>query len=133
MPLPLIPLAVTGLAAAAAYKVHKNRKRGMTPARRKIYESALNTMKDSSKLRKLSEVFKKEGLVEEGTMLAKRARLRELPPDVKAGRREAFKKGMTLLNPNDVEKLASSFEKEGATGAATALRKYASALPRKVA
>jgi len=134
MPLPLIPIAVTALASAAAWKVHKNRKKKvMTPARQKVYDHALNTMKDPASLRKLGEAFHKEGLAEQGEMLTKRARLRELPADVKAGRRAAFQKGMTLVNPASVEKLAAEFDKEGATGAAAALRKYAQGLPRKVA
>lgn len=133
MPLPLIPVAVTGLAGLAAWKVHKNRKRGMTPARQKVYDQALTNLKDPVKLRKLAAAYHKEGLTEQGTMLQKRARLRELPADVKEGRRAAFKKGMTLTNAASVEKLAATFEKEGATGAATALRAYAAKLPRPVA
>jgi hypothetical protein len=133
MPLPLIPFAVASLAGVAAYKVHKNRKRGMTPARQKIYDQALTNMKDPVALRKLAAGFHKEGLTEQGTLLQKRARLRELPADVKAGRRAAFKKGMTLTNPAEVEKLAAAFANEGATGAAADLRKYAAGLPRKVA
>lgn len=133
MPLPLIPIAVASLATVAAVKVHRSRKKGMTPARTKVYEQALNTMKDPVKLRKLGAAFHKEGLTEQGSMLQKRARLRELPADVKQGRREAFKKGMTLTNPAAIEKLAAAFENEGATGAAGALRKYAAGLPRKVA
>jgi hypothetical protein len=131
MPLPLIPLAVMALGVGAAYKVHKNRKKKvMTPARQKIYDHALNTMKDPAGLRKLGEAFHAQGLTEQGDMLTKRARLRELPADVKAGRRAAFQKGMTLVNPASVEKLATEFDKEGATGAAAALRKYAQGLPR---
>jgi hypothetical protein len=133
MPLPLIPIAVTALAGAAAWKVHKNRNRGMTPVRQKLYDQALTNMKDPVKLRKLAAAYHKEGLTDQGTMLQKRARLRELPADVKAGRRDAFKKGMTLTNPASVEKLAATFEKEGATGAAAALRAYAGKLPRPVA
>jgi hypothetical protein len=130
--IPLIPVAVIGLGVTAAYKVYKKRNQGMTPERRKVYESALNTLKDPEKLRVLGAAFKREGLTEEATMLNKRAKLRELPPDVKAGRRDAFKKGMTLKNPINIEKLAVTFEKEGATGAAAALRKYAGGLPRKI-
>ncbi len=133
MPLPLIPIAVTGLAGLAAHKVWKSRKRGMTPKRQKLYDQALTNMKDPVKLRKLAAAYHKEGLTEQGTMLQKRARLRELPADVKQGRRDAFKKGMTLTDPGKVEKLAQEFEKEGATGAAAALRKYAGNLPRPVA
>lgn len=132
MPLPLIPIAVSALAGVAAWKVHKNRKRGMTPAREKVYNQALTNLKDPVKLRKLGAAFHKEGLTEQGTMLQKRARLRELPADVKEGRRAAFKKGMTCTNPAQVEKLAATFEKEGATGAAAALRAYAGKLPRPV-
>ncbi len=131
--LPLIPVVVTALAAGAAYKVHKSRKnKVMTPARQKIYDHALTTIKEPEKLRKLSTGFQAQGLTEQADMLAKRARLRELPADVKEGRRAAYQKGMTLTNPASVEKLAAEFEKEGATGAAASLRKYGSGLARKV-
>jgi hypothetical protein len=134
MPLPLIPIAVIALGAGAAYKVHRNRKnKVMTPKRQRVYDHALNTLKDPASLRKLGDAYHSQGLTEQGDMLVKRARLRELPADVKAGRRAAFQKGMTLTNPGSVEKLAAEFEKEGATGAASALRKYAQGLARKIA
>lgn len=131
MPLPLIPVAVAGLGALAGFKAYKRRKKGMTPARQKIYDQALTNMKDPVALRKLAAGYHKEGLTEQGTMLQKRARLRELPADVKQGRRDAFKKGMTLTDPAAVEKLAKAFADEGATGAAAELRKYGAGLARK--
>lgn len=125
-----IPALVLGLGSLAAYKVWKKKHR-MTPERKKVYEAALKSLKDPAKLRELATAFRKEGLKEEADLLDKRAALRELPSDVKEGRREAFKKGMTSKDAAGIEKLAKEFEKEGATGAAAALREYAAGLPKK--
>lgn len=131
MPLPLLPLAVVGLAGGAWWM--KKHRRGMTPERQIVYETALLSLKDPVKLRALAAAFEKEGMKDQAALLLKRATLRELPADVKAARREAFRKGMAATDPAAVNALAEAFYKEGATGAAESLRKYAVALTTKPA
>jgi hypothetical protein len=123
----LIPLIVLGLGGVAFWKV-KQTTTGLTPERKIIYETALETEKDPSKLRTLAAAYKKEGLVEEAALLEKRASLRDLPPEIKEARSDAYKAGMSSNNPEGVLKLASAFKQEGATGAAQSLVKYAGAI-----
>lgn len=123
----VIPAILLGLGGLATWKVVK-RKTGMTPERKKVYDAALTSLKDSEKLRTLALEFRKAGLKDEAVMLEKRAALRDLPTDVKLERREAFKKGMKSQDKAAVLQLADAFEKEGATGAAAALRDYAAGL-----
>jgi hypothetical protein len=137
MPLPLIPIAIAALGLGAWHAVKKKEapvkvgaEGGLTPDRAILYETALRTTKDSDKLRTLAQAFRSEGLTPQAEMLEKRARLRDLPPDVKLARRAAFKKGMASTNPQAIIALADVFDCEGATGAADALRTYASGLGR---
>ena len=133
MPIPLLPVTVVGLAAAAGVVAHKRakkkRKKGMSPDQEKIYSAALQNLKDPAKLIELADKYADQGFKHEAEMLRKRAKLRQLPPDVKKQRKEAFRKGLKLQDPDKVQKLADLFEKEGATGSADALRKYAKGLP----
>jgi hypothetical protein len=102
----------------------------MTPERKKVYETALESLKDPEKLRSLADAFDKEGLKDEAIMLRKRAALRELPASSKEARKAAFRKGMSSSDPKAVRVLATAFHKQGATGAAQALKKYAEGLPQ---
>lgn len=129
MPFPLIPVAVvalTGLTTVAV--VRRRKKKGLTAERKKVYIAALKSLKDPVKLRQLADAFEKEGLTKEAAMLRKRAKLRELPPKVKKKRRSAYRKGMKSKDPRAVNALANAFQKEGATGAAASLRRYAKAV-----
>ena len=128
--LPLIPLAVVGLGGLAIWRTRKPH--GMTPERKQIFETALRTLKDPEKLRCLADAYEKEGLKNEAGMLRKRALLREMPSDVRAKRQQAFGAAMRSKDPAKVEAVAAAFQKEGATGAAANLRKYAAGL-RKAA
>lgn len=131
MPLPLLPLAIATLAAgafAANSKKESPSKGVVTPERALIFEAALNELKEPEKLRKLAKVFRDEGLPAQADLLEKRAKLRELPEETKKMRKEVFRKGMSSQDPVAVKKLADVFESEGATGAAFALREYASSL-----
>lgn len=129
MALPLLPLLVLGLAGGAAYAVsRKPQQSEMTPDRQIIFETAMNSVADPTKLKALADVFESQGLKEQAELLRKRAALRTMPPDVKEGRREAFQAGMASQNPESIMKLADSFEAEGALGAASALREYAKGL-----
>ena len=126
MPIPLIPIAVVTLAGGAWYKARKRKM--MTPERKVIYETALNTMTDPNQLRALAAEFEKQGLKAEGEMLRKRAALKELPEDVKQGRKEAYQAGLKSDDPVKVEGLAAKFAETGSTGAAASLRSYAAGL-----
>lgn len=128
--LPLLPLGIASLVGLSWWKIRRQPNEGMTPERAVIYDTALKTVKDPDKLRALAKGFREAGLIPQAELLEKRALLRELPPDTKAARKEAFKTGMSSTNAPAIEKLADSFEGEGCTGAADALRKYAAGLPK---
>ena len=92
-----------------------------------IFETAMS-LRDAKKLRELSSSFKSQGLVIQAELLEKRAQLNEAPPDVKAQRREVFRKAMESRDKAAVLATAEAFESAGATGAAENLRLYASGL-----
>jgi hypothetical protein len=123
-----IPVIALGLLGAGAFFVAKKMRGGkMTPERRMIFEAALRE-RDGQKLLTLADAFEKEGLIEQATMLRKRARLRNLPPEVKQARRDAFKKLLASDDKDAVLAAAKAYEDEGATGAAAKLRAYAEGL-----
>jgi hypothetical protein len=130
----MLPLLVIGALTAAAggggVAVHRRffRKKTMNAEQQQLYQNALATLADSTKLRQLAEIFRKEGFRDEAKMLEQRASLRDLPEDVKKGRREAFRKTMQQTDPAVVNQMADLYEKEGAWGSAQALRKYAATL-----
>ena len=133
MPLPLIPLAIGSLAAAAfaANKARESKKvmSAQTAAERMvIYDTALNTCKDSAKLRTLALAFEKAGQKPEATMLRKRADLMDAPKELKQARRESLAKGLASTNKAGVLNLANAYEEIGATAAAAKLRAHAETL-----
>jgi hypothetical protein len=127
----LIPLVLIGLIGGAAYAAKRHDKvpaKGvLTPERQVIFETALNEA-NAEQLRAMSKVFIEQGLVTEGRILEKRAKLRELSPEIKAARRQIYQDALKHTDPVYVDNLATVFEKEGATGAAQNLREYAAAL-----
>jgi hypothetical protein len=127
----IIPVAV-GVAGLTGVAIYRKRKQGlkgkMTPDRERVYVQALNKLTDPQKLKELAQSFYKEGLKPYGDMLMKRARLRELPKDVKKARHAAFKKAMLSTDKKAILEMAAVYEKEGATGSATQLRKRAAGL-----
>lgn len=127
---PLLPLGIMVLTGGAFWASgNRDQLKGKnTPHRQHVFETALNEVKEPEKLRALAKAFRDQGLNAQADLLEKRARLRELPADVKAERREAFRKGMNSKDANAVLTLAEAFDREGATGAANALRNYASQL-----
>ena len=132
MPLPLIPIAIISL-AGAAYGANKIRTPKEPSAqdlanRAIIYDTALNTCKDSAKLRTLADAFEKQGCKAEAKGLRNRAALRDALPEVKAARKESLAKGMASTNVPGILNLASAFEEIGATAAATELRARAADL-----
>ena len=124
---PLVLAGTTGIAAIVQYV----RRPKITPERRQLYFTALQKEKDPERLEALAEQFRSYGMLKEAELLAKRANLRRLPDDVKAQRKEIFRKAMRSTNRNAILEVAECFEKDGATGAAFNLRKYASELPPK--
>ena len=132
MPLPLIPIAIAGL-ATAAYGAHKSRSPKPVSAqvaaeRAVIYDTAINTCKDSTKLRTLANVFEQVGCDTEAGMLRKRAALIDAPSELKKARRDALAKGLASNNKQGVLKLAEAYDEIGATSAAAKLREHASTI-----
>jgi hypothetical protein len=129
MPIFGLPAAIFGLASLVAMK--KSPAPSVSPEtladRRMIYEVALNS-KDPVVLRRLAKAFESQGHKAEAIMLEKRAALRELPPDVKRQRSEAYRKGLASTNPSGVRNLAAAFEHMGCSAAAARLREHAAAL-----
>lgn len=121
----VLPLAIAALAGTAYVVATQPKKGTMTPERQSILDTALSSTAEPDKLRALAKVFRDEGLPLQADLLEKRAALRELPPDVKEGRKAAFRAGMASKNADAIRALANEFEKEGATGAAAALRTQA--------
>jgi hypothetical protein len=138
--LPLIYPVVAGLAGIAYLaKRRRDSKKAsgspaalhgeLTPERQAIYETAMNDERDPGKILAVAVAFEAAGLDEQGNMLRKRAVLRSLPKDIKAARKDVFKRAMKSGNKQAILGVAASFQREGATGAAEALRVYASGLP----
>lgn len=126
--IPLLPAAIIALAGTAFLMSRKKTGAALTPEREMLFTKAVNTEKDPVKLRALAGQFRSDGLNAQADFLEKRAKLRELPDEVKAQRKAVFKQAMSSTNKEAVLKLADAYEKEAATGAAEALRKYAKGL-----
>jgi hypothetical protein len=132
MPLPLLPIVVVCLGAAAYHKTTRNKGPGkgvLTPERQHFFESAIKDCKDPEKLRILAKTYREQGLTMHADMLEKRANLRAIPDDKKKERRAIFKRAMKSTDINAVRNLANAYEREGCTGAAKELRDYAASLP----
>ena len=129
---PLIPIIGLVGGGVFAYKRAK-KKKGLTPQRQQIYQSAIKNEKDPEKLKTLATAFDKEGMKPYGDELRKRAALRSMPPAQQQAYGEAFAKGMTSQDPSAVHRLADAFHAKGAYGAAQHLRDYAKGLSSKVA
>ncbi len=128
--LPLVPVGAVIVTGAAAYAATRRKKKEMSQQQEKIYAAALNTLKDPVKLRQLADTFEKEGFKAQADLLRKRAKLRELPEDIKAKRREIWRKAITSTNIPGILTVAAAYEKEGCTGAAAKLREYANSLEK---
>jgi hypothetical protein len=126
-----LPVVVIVLALASYSQSRRQEKRrieAMTPERKAIYEAALLSLKDPEKLRELAAVFEGEHLEDEAKVLRKRAHIRELPADIQAQRRDAFRMGMSCTDPKKVREFADAFSSEACFSAATNLRLYESGL-----
>lgn len=129
MPIPLIPVAIFGLAGGAWYA---QRRRATPPAspqlqatRAAIFGQALNGKLSPDQLRAMAKAFRDSGQTAEANMLDKRVALAEASPEVKEARRKAYRDGMSSTNVAGIRNLAHAFESMGATGAADKLREYA--------
>jgi hypothetical protein len=125
-----VPIGM-GILTAAAYvmKLRRDNQSKVRPEqeaeRAVIYDTAINTIKDPDQLRKLAGAFASAGLTAQATMLSLRADNAEASPEVKAARKEAFRRGMESKDINGIIALADAFESQGAPGAALALREHA--------
>lgn len=124
----ILPLVVASAGGLAFWRVKKHQYGKMTPARKKIFEEALKSMTEPSKLRSLANTYEKYGLRAEALELRKRAALREAPQELKVKRTEAFQKALSSTDPQKVSAVADAFHKIGAYGAASKLKKYATGL-----
>lgn len=128
----VIPFAVICLAGGAFWSTSKRPEKGvMKQAHQLIFQQAIDEVKDVNKLKALAKAFREQGLIPQADLLEKRARLRELPPEIKAARKDTFRRAMSSSEPKAVRAVANAFEKEGANGAANALRSYADSLVKK--
>ena len=125
----LLPIAIVTTVIYAVRKASKRKSTaGMTATRMRIYQSALVTLKDPEKLRRLAQVFEDEGCVAEARVLRQRAALRDLPKETKIQRRLVFSRAIRSSNVDAVRKVAAAFAGEGAVGAAANLRRHAESL-----
>lgn len=122
----LLPVALAG---GAIYKYRGSKPKGLTPEQKKIYENALKSKSMTpAQLRQLAEGFLKAGAKEEASLLKKRAKLREMPPEVHSARKQVMKAALKSTNISGIEGVAAAFEGEGATGCAAKLRAHAHSL-----
>ena len=122
---PLVAIGI-GVVAATAIKVSKDKQKAkLTPKRKMILETAMNSKLTPDQLKKLSDAFDKEGLKVEADLLRKRIDLQTAPQDQKDKWAAAFKKAMASEKPEAIQAVADAFEDKGATGAAATLRQRA--------
>jgi hypothetical protein len=125
--LPLLIPVVVGLVGTTAYKVHK-KKTALSPQKKMILDTALNSNLQSADYLKLADAFDAEGLKAEATLLRNRAALKDATPEQQKAYKAAFKKAFSCEDPKLVDKMADAFAGKGAVGAAADLRKYAQGL-----
>ena len=118
--------AVAGLAGVAYWRLHG--KPVMTPEKRQQYHDAMNRILDVEKLEAIASKFHGEGHTEEADKIRARIKLRKLPKDVKEARTKVMRKALQSDDKVKVLNIAEIFEREGATGCASELRKYAEGL-----
>lgn len=125
MPLPLIPIGIGLLLGGSAWAGKKHiEKRRFTPERRMIFDTAMEKVKDIGKLNHLADVFEKEGLKAQATLLRKRARLRGLPQAQKDARREAMRKALASTDIAALKRFADALHSETAYANEAKIRSY---------
>jgi len=100
----------------------------MTPKRQLIFTRAMESIKNPDDLLALAAAFAGEGLNGHASLLTKRANLRRLPAEVKARRRDIYRRAMTSDNADAIDEVAMAFANEGAIDAARNLRDHAIAV-----
>lgn len=94
----------------------------------KVYREAMTSMREPDELRALADAFDQHGHKTFATMLRRRAATRELPPEEKKTRRDAFRAAMASDEPGKIVTLAAQFEGEASMGAANDLYDHARAV-----
>jgi len=94
----------------------------------RVYREAMNSMREPAELRALADAFDQHGHKTFATMLRRRADTRELPPEAKKQRRDAFRAAMASDEPGKIVTLAAQFEGEASMGAANDLYDHARAV-----
>lgn len=126
----MLPVILGALAVGTGVAVYKKHKKsaGMTPQRKQVFEAAVKTLKEPSKLHSLADAFKKEGLAAESLILKKRAELFSASPAVVEQKKAVFKQAMKSTKPDAVKAVANEFHKQGHFEVASQLRNYAKGL-----
>lgn len=142
MPLPLIPIAIVGL-AALAYRQRGKRNAttigvdasntttntgAMSPQRQVVYENYMAHEEDPEKLVNMASTFQSQGLPQQAAMLRKKAALRNLPKELQDKREAKYREIMESKDKAFVLRAAETFFNEGCWGAAQSLRDYGEGL-----
>lgn len=95
----------------------------MTAERTHLFQSALSSaVLTPPQYEKLADAFEQQGLPAEAILLRKRAKLRGMSSEEKEMRKAIFRKALACQDPDAVERVASVYEAQGATGSAKRLR-----------
>ena len=100
----------------------------MNPAQHAHYVQTLK-LKDPVSMLAMADAFEQDGFRDAATMIRKRARLKQLPEEVKAERERIFRQLMASTNKNEIVEMAKTYAEEGCTDAAKALLTHAESLP----
>jgi hypothetical protein len=133
MPIPLIPVAIFGLAGGAWYA--QKRRTAVQPispvvlaTRRAIFGQVINGKLPVEKLQVMAKAYRDQGMIAEATMLDKRIAVATAPQHIKDQRSAIYKAAMSSEKPAAIRAVANEFEALGCTGAADTLRTYAGAV-----
>lgn len=126
LPVVIPAVLVVGLGGISYFR---NRRHGtMTAKKQELFNHGMSKVFNPEQIRNLAKQFRQWGLTAQAELLTKRARIRELPDDVRKARREAYHRAASSKNKAAVLNVAQAFEREGCIGAAADLRKYAAGL-----
>lgn len=117
----ILPVAAAGV-GYGAYRAARNKwgktSCEMTPERRRVYEQALEKLKDPVKLRMLADEFEKAGCRKEADHLRKRAALGEQTPEQTLAARKLYRDALKTKDATKALAAAAYFKKIAADGAA---------------
>lgn len=134
----MLPLVLAGLGVASLGVYAKQHmtsfgaeEQASSDLHNSLFTHVLENVKDPVQVRSMGVAFKAAGKHEQGDMLLKRAKLRELPRSVQKARRQVFKQFSTQCkDPVKIRAVAQTFDSEGHTGAARTLRQIADSLEK---